>query len=233
MKVWTASRARQCAGTPALFPQLIPDSRLGVAAKAERHGAGGGTRPGTVAPCPHHVTMTSVEEPKPYDRRVSRPPLADERTTLAAFLEWHRLTLEVKCHGLSPHDLARRSVERSTLTLLGLVRHMAEGERYWFRQVMAGENPTTLFPETGQDAAFEVSGAGMELVAAAWKAWRFEVAFAEAFVSSAPNLDVVGDEPGAGPVSLRWVLVHMIEEYARHNGHADLIRQQIDGAVGI
>lgn len=170
---------------------------------------------------------------RPVDLRVPRPAQADERTTLVAFLRWHRLTLEYKCSGLTPADLARRGVGRSALSLLGLVRHDAEGERFWFRQVMAGQNPPLLFPTADPDAAFDVTGADEEVVARAWQAWRDEVAFADDFVAGAPDLDVVGHEPGAGPVSLRWVLLHMVEEYARHNGHADLLREQIDGAVGL
>ena len=71
-----------------------------------------------------------------------------------------------------------------------------------------------------------------KVVAQAWEVWRAEVAFAERYVAEAPNLDVVGNTPDQGPVSLREVLVHMIEEYARHNGHADLLRERIDGRVG-
>ena len=111
---------------------------------------------------------------------------------------------------------------------------MAEGERFWFRQVMAGEDPEPLFPPVaGTDPAFDVDNADADMVACAWRAWRDEVAFAEMFVARAPDLDVAGHEPGAGPVSLRWVMLHMIEEYARHNGHADLLREQIDGVVGL
>lgn len=150
-----------------------------------------------------------------------------------AFLRWHRETLELKCGGLGPADLARRAVGRSTLSLLGLVRHLADAERFWFRQVMAGEDTPPLFSSpTGSDDAFDGAVADPDVVARAWEAWRAEVAFAEQFVAQAPDLDFAGHEPGAGPVSLRWVLMHMIEEYARHNGHADLLREQIDGVVG-
>ncbi len=176
---------------------------------------------------------SSAEVQRPVDVRVRRPTQADERTTLVAFLRWHRLTFEYKCSGLGPADLARRGVGRSALSLLGLVRHHAEGERFWFRQVMAGQNPPPLFSPADPDAAFDVAEADADVVASAGEAWRAEVAFAEDFVAGAPDLDVVGHEPGAGPVSLRWALMHMIEEYARHNGHADLLREQIDGAVGL
>src|SRR5918997_5674582 len=173
-------------------------------------------------------TMTSDTAGQRVDPRVPRPPQADERTTLVAFLRWHRLTLEFKCSGLTAQDLARRAVGRSALSLLGLVRHHAEGERFWFRHVMAGQNPPRLFSSAESNAAFDVANADQAMVADAWEAWRGEVAFAEGFVAEAPDLDLVGHEPGVGTVSLRWVMMHMIEEYARHNGHADLLREQID-----
>jgi uncharacterized damage-inducible protein DinB len=112
------------------------------------------------------------------------------------------------------------------LSLLGLVRHAAESERFWFRRVMAGENPAPLFSSvTAPDGAFDVVSADARMVAQAWEAWRAEVSFADRFVDAAPDLEVMGNEPGEGPVSLRWVLMHMVEEYARHNGHADLLRK--------
>ncbi|MDT7726123.1 MAG: hypothetical protein QOI21_2699 [Actinomycetota bacterium] len=166
--------------------------------------------------------------------RVKRPTQADERTTTVAFLNWHRETLGVKCAGLRPAQLADRAVDRSALSLLGLVRHAAESERFWFRQVMAGEEAPPLFSfPVASDGVFDVASADARMVAHAWEAWRAEVAFADRFVAAAPDLEVIGNEPGEGPVSLRWVLMHMVEEYARHNGHADLLREQIDGAVGL
>jgi len=177
--------------------------------------------------------MTSDTARQRVDPRAPRPPQADERTTLIAFLRWHRLTLEVKCSGLAPQQLSRRAVGRSALSLLGLVRHLAEGERFWFREVMAGEQPPALFASTDSHAAFDVDNADPAMVADAWETWRAEVAFADDFVAQAADLDVTGHEPGVGPVSLRWVLMHMIEEYARHNGHADLLREHIDGVVGL
>jgi uncharacterized damage-inducible protein DinB len=167
-------------------------------------------------------------------RRVKRPPQADERTTLVAFLRWHRETLKLKCAGLEPVQLAERSVGRSALSLLGLARHAAESERFWFRRVLAGQEVSPLFSSpSAPDGAFDVAGANAQIVVDAWAAWQAEVAFADRFIDSAPGLDVIGIEPGEGPVSLRWVLMHMVEEYARHNGHADLLREHIDGAVGL
>jgi uncharacterized damage-inducible protein DinB len=166
--------------------------------------------------------------------RVKRPSQADERTTTVAFLRWHRETLGLKCAGLSPAQLALRTIGPSSLSLLGLVRHAAESERFWFRQVMAGQESSPPFSSpTTPDGAFDVASADARMVAEAWEVWRAEVAFADRFVAAAPDLEVIGNEPGEGPVSLRWVLMHMMEEYARHNGHADLLRQQIDGAVGL
>lgn len=166
--------------------------------------------------------------------RPKRPSQADERTTTVAFLRWHRETLRLKCAGLRPAQLVERAVGRSALSLLGLVRHAAESERFWFRQVMAGQDAPPLFSSpAAPDGAFDVASADAQMVAQAWEAWRAEVAFADRFVAAAPDLDVIGNEPGEGPVSLRWVLMHMVEEYARHNGHADLLREQIDGAVGL
>jgi uncharacterized damage-inducible protein DinB len=166
--------------------------------------------------------------------RQRRPPRADERTTVLAFLRWHRETLKVKCADLTPAQLARRSVDSSALSLLGLVRHAAESERFWFRQVMAGmESPPLFSTPAAPDGAFDVAGGDTQTLAAAFEAWQAEIAFADRFIGTTADLDVCGDEPGEEPVSLRWVLNHMVEEYARHNGHADLLRQQIDGAVGL
>ena len=163
------------------------------------------------------------------DPRADPPARADEQTTLTAFLRWQRDTLELKCSGLDAADLARRSVDPSTLSLLGLVRHMAEVERSWFRRVMAGqEAPPYFYSDADPDGDFDGATPDPAVVAQAWEVWRAEVAFAERFVAEAPNLDLTGPE---GEV-LREVLVHMIEEYARHNGHADFLRERIDGRVG-
>jgi uncharacterized damage-inducible protein DinB len=119
------------------------------------------------------------------------------------------------------------------MSLLGLVRHMAEVERSWFRRVMAGEEATRLYA-TGDDRDADWNGAVADpaVVAEAWSAWRSEVAFAENFVATTSDLGTLGHrKDGPGP-QLRSVLIHMIEEYARHCGHADLLRERIDGRVG-
>ena len=108
-------------------------------------------------------------------------------------------------------------------------------ERGWFRRVMAGEDaPSHFSSETDPDGDFNGAVPDEAVVAEAWDTWRAEVAFSEHFVADAPDLDITGKIPDAwrGPMSLRWVLIHMIEEYARHLGHADLLRERIDVAVG-
>jgi uncharacterized damage-inducible protein DinB len=149
----------------------------------------------------------------------------------------YRLTLELKCADLDADAMARRSVEPSNLSLLGLVRHLAEGEQHWFRIVLAGQDAPRHY-RTDADPNGDFNGAvpDPEVVAAAWATWRSEVAFAEKFVDAAPDLDIRGtyDHGGddSGSISLRRVLVHLIEEYARHIGHADFLRERIDGRVG-
>ncbi|MGK5533672.1 DinB family protein [Streptomyces sp. URMC 129] len=155
-----------------------------------------------------------------------------ERATLVGYLRDQRTTLELKCSGLDAEALARRSVEPSNLSLLGLVRHLADVERSWFRRVLAGQDaPRRYRTEDDRDADFNGAVADPEVVADAWAAWRAEVEFAEHFTAQAPTLDLTGDHDGE-PITLREVLVHMIEEYARHNGHADFLRERIDGRVG-
>jgi hypothetical protein len=157
----------------------------------------------------------------------------DERATLVEFLRGQRLTLEIKCAGLTAEQLARRSVPPSTMSLLGLVRHMAEVERTWFRRRMAGLDVALHFQSGDEpDGDFDGATGDPAVVAQAWQVWRDECAFTDEFVASAADLDLVCDLHGHGVISLREVLVHMVEEYARHNGHADLLRECIDGRVG-
>lgn len=171
--------------------------------------------------------------PEEQDRRLDARRTGDERGVLVDFLAKQRETLGLKCAGVED-ALSRRSVEPSTLSLLGLVRHLADVERRWFRRVMAGEDVPLLFStEDNPDQDFDGAAPGPAAVAEAWEAWRAEVAFAERFVAEAPDLDITRDDGWLGAVSLRWVLIHMIEEYARHNGHADLLRERIDGAIGV
>jgi hypothetical protein len=183
--------------------------------------------------------FTADGKPSDDDPREHGPRLGDERVTLAGSLRRQRLTLEIKCSGLDAEAMARRSVEPSTMSLLGLVRHLAEMERVTFRVMMAGQDAPRLFcSETDRDGDFDGAVPDPQVVAEAWDAWRAEVDFATRFVAEAPSLDITGDDPlnqhgsGGGQMSLREVLVGMIEEYARHMGHADLLRERIDGRLG-
>jgi uncharacterized damage-inducible protein DinB len=166
------------------------------------------------------------------DPREGGPSLGDERATLVEFLRCQRLTLEIKCSGLDAEQLARRSVEPSTMSLLGLVRHLAEVERSWMRRTMSALDAPRLYKsEAEPDADFDGAVADPKVVDQAWQDLREEQAFTDRFVADADDLGMVADDPG-GPVSLREVLVHLIEEYAQHNGHADLLRERIDGRIG-
>jgi|SRR3954468_5979370 uncharacterized damage-inducible protein DinB len=152
-----------------------------------------------------------------------------ERDTLIGFLRDQRLTLELKCADLTAEQLAQRAVEPSKMSLLGLVRHMAGVEQGWFRIDMAGFTMTRHYRENGnRDEDFDGATADPAAVEEAFAKWRSEIAFAEDYVDSIDDLGYVGE--GGNP--LREVLVHMIEEYARHNGHADFLRERIDGRIG-
>jgi uncharacterized damage-inducible protein DinB len=166
------------------------------------------------------------------DPREGGPRLGDERTTLNEFLRGQRLTLQVKCGGLDADQLARRSVEPSTMSLLGLIRHMAEVERSWFRRRFAGADvPKRYQTDADPDGDFNGAVADPAVVEEARAAWREEIVFAEQFTRD-HDLDFAGYDSEGEPISLRELLVHMIEEYARHNGHADLLRERIDGRLG-
>jgi hypothetical protein len=183
--------------------------------------------------------FTADGKPSDDDPRENRPRLGDERVTLAEALRCQRLTLELKCSGLDAEAMARRSVEPSTMSLLGLVRHLAEVERATFRVMLGGQDAPRLFCSgTDPDGDFDGAVPDPGVVAEAWEAWRAEVGFATRLVAGAPSLDITGNDPlnlhgsGGGPMSLREALVGMIEEYARHMGHADLLRERIDGRLG-
>lgn len=149
-----------------------------------------------------------------------------ERDTLLGFLADQRLTLQLKCADLDAEQLARRSVPPSNLSLLGLVRHLTAVERSWFRRRMAGLDVPPLFK--GDDDDFDGAVADPAEVERAWALWRDEVAFTDEYVRGASDLGAVGSSGDP----LRQVLVHLVEEYARHNGHADFLRERIDGRVG-
>jgi hypothetical protein len=164
------------------------------------------------------------------DSRVDPPLEADELTTLTSFLDFNRATLALKCDGLADDQLRERAVPPSSLSLLGIVRHMADVERNWFRPVLAAAEMRTIFgPDMDWEAAFrDVATAD---VTEAFSTWRAECDHSRALVAAAPSLETRGYRGGEW-FSLRYVLTHMIEEYARHNGHADLLRERLDGSTG-
>ena len=155
--------------------------------------------------------------------------VAGERPNYQAWLDFHRGTLLWKCAGLSDAQLKSASVPPSALTLHGLLRHMTEVERWWFRAKAAGlELPDMYCPDDDKDGDFDnVADADVERDRATFKA---ECLAADEAVSEMSLDDTFAGRDG--PISLRWAYVHMIEEYARHNGHADLLRECIDGATG-
>lgn len=163
----------------------------------------------------------------------SVPPMAaDERTTLESWLDFYRATLASKCADLTDEQLREASAPPSQLTLLGLLQHAAEVERNWFRRILAGEDAPPIYgprdhPE-GHDGGFDLTPESAHSSAAA--VWQNEIERARSNCA-ARGLDDTSPFMGA-EVSLRWIYTHMIAEYARHCGHADLIRERIDGAAG-
>ena len=174
----------------------------------------------------------------PEITRTDQPYLGDERTMLEAGLDYHRQTLLMKCAGLAAEQLKLRSVQPSSLSLLGLVRHLAGVERWWFRRNFAGQqlddlysseaSPDGEFDDLDQadaEADFALYAAEVDLARQATVGRSLDETFLRATHVLLPGRPRV-------ELSLRWVYIHMLEEYARHNGHADLIRQRIDGATG-
>jgi uncharacterized damage-inducible protein DinB len=163
------------------------------------------------------------------DRREPAPD-AGEWDMLTGWLDYHRATLALKCAGLSDAQLTTRSVPPSGLSLLGLVRHLFEVERGWFRETLLGEPAEPVHSADARpDGEFDdVENAHPATDLAAWRA---ECEHSRRIVAEWADLDrpSVGRD---GEFTLRWVLMHMIEEYARHNGHADLLRESIDGVTG-
>jgi uncharacterized damage-inducible protein DinB len=165
----------------------------------------------------------------------ARPGLqAGEREMLTGWLDHHRAVLSWKCEGLTDEQLRQRSVPPSGLSLLGLVRHMADVERGWFRRALLGEDVPSRY-ETAYDPDGAFNGVDDADVAEAFRAFDAECDASRQAVAAAPDLDTLSKERAqrtGQEFSLRWILTHMIEEYARHNGHADLLRERIDSATG-
>jgi hypothetical protein len=158
------------------------------------------------------------------------PRDADELTTLKAYLDYYRETVELKCVGVPPERLSVRSVPPSTMSLHGLVRHLSCVERWWFATSFAGlDVPMLYYSDDEPDQDFDSLDADP---LDALETWRSECDRSRGIVDSAPSLDATGAVERGGPYTLRWLLLRMIAEYAQHAGHADLLRERIDGAVG-
>jgi hypothetical protein len=160
----------------------------------------------------------------------SDPPDGDERTVLLGWLAFHRATTAAKCAGVSPSDLVRTGVGGSTMSLLGLVRHLTEMERVYAVFALGGGDLEFVYgPYVDGGPEGDFDDLTVDMADPSLAAWHAERAVADALISAHPTLDT----PGAGNGrSVRWNLVKLLQEYARHNGHADLIRQSIDGATG-
>jgi hypothetical protein len=165
------------------------------------------------------------------DDREDPPRLGEEREILTSLLDWYRRTFELKCAGVPLERLSERAVPPSTMSLHGLVRHLAGVERWWFRLQFAGENvPMLYYSDDDPDQDFESLDGD---VAEAFRVWRAECEGSRRIVAETESLNQTGIRPSTGePISLRRILIDMIGEYARHNGHADLLRERIDGATG-
>jgi uncharacterized damage-inducible protein DinB len=167
----------------------------------------------------------------PQVQRNDPPELAGERQELQGWLDFHRATLLVKCQGLAGEQLVIRAVAPSTLTLLGLVRHMAEVERSWFRHRFAGELDLGMLycSDEFRDGDFDLADPAQ--AEADFLIYGQECQLADA-AAQGRSLEDTFETSRGGTLNLRWIYLHMIEEYARHNGHADIIREQIDGVTG-
>ncbi|MCY7400544.1 MAG: DinB family protein [Nocardioides sp.] len=167
--------------------------------------------------------------PADQDPRMQMDPTRGERECLVGYLEHYRLTLALKCDGLSAEQLGTKAVPPSHISLLGLVRHMARVEQSWFRRVIPADlELPRIFQD--EDAGFDLGEVDAQLVRDSHALWQGEIAYARE-VLERTDLDAVVDVHG-DPTEVRDIVVHMIEEYARHCGHADLVRECVDGRAG-
>ena len=155
-----------------------------------------------------------------------------EKAVLLEYLERYRTTLQMKCDGLDAEQMARRSVPPSTMSLLGMVRHLAKVEHHWFRRILEGQPHLGQLYASAVDKDYVFNGAVPDdgIVSEAWQSWHREVAHAREVQA---GLDMDGHVESRGDqLEVRDILVHMVEEYARHMGHVDLLRECIDGRTG-
>jgi hypothetical protein len=184
------------------------------------------------------VTVSEQAQPAAYspvwepDTRTRPPRTAGERETLTSFLDFHRATLELKCTGVPLGRLSERGVPPSTLSLHGIVRHLGGVESWWFGTNFAGEGFYTLY-DVITDSAADFDGVDSGDPEEALAAWRAACQRSREIVDAAGSLEDTGTTIRGATITLRWVLVNMIAEYARHNGQADLLRERIDGAIGV
>jgi uncharacterized damage-inducible protein DinB len=173
--------------------------------------------------------MPPEDDPRSYANPVG------EKATYREYLTNYRLTIELKCAELDAEQLARRSIPPSTLSLLGLVRHLAQVENHWFQRVLQGRTDGPRLYKREGDSDWDFAGAEPDpaLVEDAFTTWKSQTAKADDWLNAFDESDL-GKEVGydGGTVAPRDVIVHVIEEYARHAGHADLLRECIDGRTG-
>ena len=160
--------------------------------------------------------------------RVPEPRTNDERELLLGWLAFHRNALAAKCDGLSDDQLVAMSAEPSDLSLLGLVRHLTEMEYYYLAHAIAGGGTTPIYC-TDDDEEADIVGLTAGMVRASLDRWQAECGNSDVALATVDALDARAHGNG---FSVRWNLVKIIQEYARHNGHADLLRERIDGATG-
>jgi hypothetical protein len=196
--------------------------------------------------------MNGLEDLLP---RRETPFVADERTMLLAWLAYHRSTMATKCQGLDELQLKTRPVVTSGMSLLGLLRHWTDVERYWIRELLLGEKDVVGY-SSAQDRDGDFDNLDDTAVDVVIETWIAEGRHTVAVLTAAEDLDVIcagsfgGGDQGQGETqaeldwvdeggsaapevpSVRWIMTHLIEEFARHNGHADLLRELLDGSTG-
>ncbi|MGE5829114.1 MAG: DinB family protein [Micromonosporaceae bacterium] len=181
-----------------------------------------------------HVIGFSGMWARPEDDPRTTASATGELATIRDYLSNYRLTLGLKCEDLTAAQLATRSVPPSTLSLLGLIRHMARVEHNWFQRSLQGhrELPRLFWSTEDDDLDFNGALADPAVVEDAFAEWKAQIAAADAWLDGPIDLDAMVLTPRGEPASVRDILIHMIEEYARHCGHADLLRECIDGRTG-
>jgi hypothetical protein len=176
------------------------------------------------------MSIGSMKE-HPEIGRVEPVRRGGELELLGQYLDYHRATLQLKCAGLDEQQLKQRAVPTTGLTLLGLVRHLTDVERSWFVRTLAGR-PAPPYYSGPEDPDGDFDTLDSVPVEEVWRRYQEAVAEARAVLASFGAADEPARREAPDQPNLRWVLLHLVEEYARHNGHADLLRQAVDGEVG-